>query len=227
MINTISKIQRGKKTLYSANQVYNALGLNWRGRRSLPSGVVADYDTVDGVNQYLLSEQGIKNVCKTNKKDASIFGFSTKKSADNTKQINKLESTIHDMKVVLAQILTANSSSRNCLPVKGISARLIKFDPLQVQARRQIREIVQDYASKRANELGITDDSRRLFFDLSFKALYNAYKDKTPNKIDLKAIADKETEDTSNKVSGLQIAERLGLAIELLQFTKSFYKLNN
>lgn len=220
-------------TAYPAKQVFTQLGLKWRGADSVAELPKSHWsqkplatkvgDRTIHVKQYALSEAGVKALCKKHNK--SVFGFEAAPSKDTSKQVKKLEKTVSDMKVVLSKLLTDGSTGKITLPTKGVSAKLVKNDPLQVQARQQVRQLVQDYASARANDLGITDDSRRLFFDLSFKALYNAYKESTPNKIDLKALADEQTAK-GTKVSGLQIAERLGLAIELLQFAKAFYKQN-
>lgn len=220
----IRTLKTGNQIEYSAKDIFEQLGLNWRGVRSIPENIIANYNTIDGVNQYTLKEREIKKLCSHFKKpfEALAIGIApTKKD----KKVDALESTVKDLKLVVAKLLTQGNDLRKSLPVKGTSAKILKLDPLQVQARKQIRELVQEYASLRANELGIRDEGRRIFFDLSFKALYDAYKDKTPNKLDLKALADEETNKTGNKVSGLQIAEKLGIAVELLQFTKSFYRI--
>lgn len=221
----IKKETKENKTYYSAKDVFTALGLRWKGIASAPRGVKPEYTKLLGTNQYVLDEANIRTLCKLNKKSVNLFGFATD-VVKVDKEVTKLKETVQSLKVVVAQLLTKDAGKTKSLSIKGKCAKIRPQDPLQVQARRQVRQIVQDYASARANELKITGDDRRIFFDLSFKALYVAYREQSQNKTDLKELADKETETTGTKVSGLQIAEKLGLAIELLQFTKAFYKLN-
>src|ERR1019366_6327910 len=97
-----------------------------------------------------------------------------KSRVETTKQVEKLQATVNDLKLVVAKLLTKQTTSKNNLQVGSTSATLVKSDPIQAQARKQVRQLVQDYASDRANDLGITGDSRSIFFDLSFKALYDA-----------------------------------------------------
>jgi len=213
--------------VYCAKDVFTALNLPYKGISSIEAAgataVKCAFPTKVGtataqITQYALSPTMVKRIAKHNGRNTDkIFG------TNPDKEVSKLNQTVQKMKAVLAQLLTKENKARKLLPVSGVSVKVTKADPLQAQARRMIRDIVQEYASNRANELSIIGDGRSIFFDLSFKALYDAYKEQTKTKIDLKAIADKETKDTGNKVSGLQIAERLGLAVELLAFTKSFY----
>lgn len=219
-------------TLYAAKQVFETLGIPYNGHKSateVSSGFrYFDVKTRVGnheqrIPQYVVTEAGVKELCKKYKQSTLLFGFQTKsKSAD--KEVAAMQKTVNDLKTVVSKLLTQGQPQVKSSTNKGKSVKVKANDPLQIEARKQIRELVQDYASKRADELGITEsDSRRIFYDLSFKALYNAYKLSTKNKLDLKALADVETNKTGVKTSGLIIAERLGLAIELLQFAKSFY----
>jgi hypothetical protein len=230
---SIRSTEVGGKTYYSAKQVFEMLGLKYKGYTSsseVSSGFqyiaiptkVGDHE--QHIDQYAVDESGLKELCKRSKKSAaSLFGFKTKSySAD--KEVAAMQKTVDDLKNVVAQLLTKDQPKVKSSTKKQKSVTIKVNDPLQIEARKQIRELVQDYASKRADELGITEgEPRRIFYDLSFKALYNAYKLSTKNKLDLKALADAETEKTGVKTSGLVIAERLGIAIELLKFTKSFY----
>ena len=220
------------ETLYAAKQVFETLGIPYNGYKSATevSSGFRYFDVLTKVGsheqhvpQYVITEAGVRELCKKYKANTSLFGFSTK-SVSADKEVAAMQKTIGDLKNVVAKLLTKDQPKVKSSTNKGKSAKVKANDPLQIEARKQIRELVQDYASNRADELGITEsDSRRIFYDLSFKALYNAYKLSTKNKIDLKALADAETNKTGIKVSGLVIAERLGIAIELLQFTKAFY----
>lgn len=223
----------GNRVLYCAKDVFNTLGVKYRGAESF-KGLEAGFATTKFltkvgkhdslISQYALDEAGVREICTRLGKSPTLVGLKPA-AVDTSKEIAAMKQTINDLKNVVAQLLTQNDAAEKTLKTDSKTVKVIKDDKLQIEARKQTREIVQDYASKRATELGITEgDSRRIFFDLSFKALYNAYKLAT--NIDLKAMADTETADTGNKVSGLQIAERLGRAIDLLQFTKAFYKNN-
>lgn len=218
-------------TFYSAKDVFAKLGLSFRGVESLPSGVKFTYAGVPtqvgtrviGVQSIVLDQTSVEKLCTKLNRDVSIFKFKTK--AVSAKAVQKLEKQVQDLKGVVAKLLTKDSGNGKTSTGRTKPVKVIANDPLQAEARKQIRELVQEYAGKRADELGYSIEDRRIFFDLSFKALYNTYRDNDFDQIDLKDLADKETVRTGKKVSGLQMAEKLGVAVDLLEVAKNLYTL--
>lgn len=219
-------------TLYSAKQVFETLGLSYNGAES-STEVKGGFKYIKMLNQvgnhmqsiyqYAIPAAGVEELCKRYKKPTSLFGFSTK-PVNTDKEVAGMKKTISDLKTVVAQLLTKDQPQVKSSTTASKSVKVVANDPLQVEARKQTRELVQDYASNRADELGITEaENRRIFYDLSFKALYNAYKLSNKNKVDLKVLAEAHTTNSGVKTSGLQMAEKLGLSIDLLKFAKSFY----
>ncbi len=223
----------GGRVLYCAKDIFAKLGVKYRGAESLrgldAGWATTAFRTVVGtktamLSQYALEYAAIQELCKRFGKEEKIFGFKPTVDAASQKQLDKLNGTVSDLKTVIAGMLAPITGSVIKLKAKGSSATIIKNDPLQIEARKQIRELVQSYAAKRAEQLGITGESRSILFDLTYTALYGAYKKHTSNKIDLKKRADERSEASGKKVTGLVMAQELGVAIELLQFAKAFYK---
>jgi len=233
-----TKIQN-KKKWYCAKDLFNTLGKKWH------SSILDRYD-VAASNRTM-----VQFPTKVGNKTCQIFGtaidqigvdkildelgttlstssnsVSSKRSENSSStQLDKMSRTIDDLKVILSQlVITKGNDKKITLPesAKNVS---ITNDPIQAEARKQIRATCEEYAKKRASDYGITDsEQRRIFFDLTYKALYTRYKEITINHTDLQELAHERSKIVGHKVSALRVAEQLGLAVELLQLANKIYK---
>ena len=225
------------QTYYSAADLYNNIGVSYRGFDTLyrdgAQGLTANFNSR---YQYVVNEKELTKICKKYGTKPYAVGVGSIKtppasftykpsSRVNTGTVKGLQHSTSDLQVLTQQLHAKPALATISLQNKPNLAKVRQANPLQVEARKQIRELVQDYADKEVKKLKITDaDSKALFFDLGYNALYNAYRLYTGKKIDLKALADAETQKTGKKVSGLIVAEKLGIAIDLLKFTQQFYR---
>ena len=200
---------------YEAKNVFTKLGLKYDSCKL--SHVAVENKTADN-KHYYLNMDGINELCKR----YDVKNRFTKTVSSNDKQVDKLARDVEGLKVVMAQlVMQAPDEAKNSLQLKT-KCGSVKNDPLQAQARLEVRKICEDYALGRAASMGITDvQSKAIFFDLAYKALYTQFKQ--TNKTDLKALADKQSQETGRTVTALQVAEDLGLAVELLQLAKKIY----
>lgn len=238
---TIRNKSLNGKVWYSAKDVYSRLGLNWDGVMKARYTRDIDYGNFSSITlpkkngnktieavQYALNVEGIKQLCNAakvnyNKKFADIAVVKPQDVDQMAKELRSLEKTVDDLKVLLSQSLIAANFTKKELKLATTSVKLTN-DPLQYQARVKIRELVNEYAERRADQMGIIDpEKRRIFYDLTYKALYNKYKELTKNKTDLKKLAEEKTRLTGNKVSALQIAEQTGVAVDLLHLAENLF----
>ena len=225
-------------TYYSASDLYYQLGASYRGVDTLYRDGAAGLTGRFGSRlQYAVTAAELNKICRKHDTNAASVGitpttvktvssFTFKPSSrPSTGTVKGLRHSASDLQVLTQQLHMKPALATKSLQNTSTLARVKQANPLQVEARKQIRELVQDYADKEVKKLKITDaESKGLFFDLGYNALYNAYRLYTGKKIDLKALADAETKKTGKKVTGLIIAERLGVAIDLLKFTQQFYR---
>lgn len=142
-----------------------------------------------------------------------------------TQELSRVMRELDDMKVVLGEVLTEGRNPKKGLISKTVSAK-VKNSVLQETARNQLHEICTEYARNLAKGIG-SGTNPNIFYDLTWNTLYSKFKKHSPNRIDIKARADKQSTKLGHKVSALQVAQEQGLAIELLKLAKELFATNN
>jgi hypothetical protein len=241
-IMSIRKAVDTTEILVSAKDLFEEFGLPWNGHSSVKDlssteAKTARVPTKVGnktcrLNQITLTEAGVQKLCKKHKrayaKYQSLFSAPVRaqKDVNAEKEIARLNKTIEQLKNVVANLLNKSQTSKNSLSLKGKSVK-VENTKLQAQARKEVRKVVEDYAKAQSDAAGLVNpDQRSIFYDLTYKSLYTEYQKRTPKHIDLKGLAEQKSK-TGNKVSALQVAEQLGLAVELLSLAKSLFGTKN
>ena len=224
-------------TWFCAKDVFASLNLAWNGHSSIKSLVNTDATVAKVVtpvgghtcklNQIVLSESGVKKVCKLHNIKLStvshLFNSVVAKDTSTNEEIKKLQKTIDELKVVVAQLLTKDAKTKISLPLTGKTGK-VETAISQAEARKMVRKTVEDYAKVKADALNIVDPQKRsMFYDLTYKALYTEYMKRTSKHVDLKKLAEIKSKDTNSRVSALQVAEQLGVANELLTLATTLY----
>jgi len=228
-----------RKKMYCAKDLFTVIGKPWKGGSTLDKyGVDSEYDwlpvivgkakNASAVTHLFIDQEGVDKILNSVTTKVNLSNFVSAKPKDQTasKQVEKLEKTVDDLKVVLAQLVIKKNNDTSGLSF-GTNSAKVKHDPIHAEARREVREICENYAASRAKDYGIEDsEKRRIFYDLTYKALYTKYKEVTQNHTDLQDLARQRTKIVGHKVSALEVAEQLGLTVELLQLARKIYNSN-
>ena len=217
---TIRATKVSGKTLYNASDVFKTLGLYWGGQDSMVNIKPSYYKVVKSSSttgkgktstswHYALTDKGVEQLCKKHKK-ANPLPYIKVEDTSNVSQereLAKVKEDLRQLKMIFGSAIMGDKS----LPNKDKNATI-----LTGTLRDQIRTLTTEHAQSKAKELGVTKSKDMgMFFDLSFNLLYNTFA-KT-NKIDIKRMAD------AQGISGLQVAEDLGLLYELRDTAKQLF----
>lgn len=217
-MNTIHTVTQGNKTLYKASDVFNAIGAYWGGKSSLNGFTKNHFTSVTGPVKsaggkvstncfYALTEKGVEKLCKkhdvTNPLITSVL--SSTEQVQTNSEVEKLKREMAALKSVFAATLTKTLQNQ--------PGEIRIIDP---NHRVQIRNLVGNFAKTKAAELNVTRTADMgIFYDLSFKKLYDTYKQERD--FDIKSAADDQG------ISGLQLAEEYGIIDDLLEVATELF----
>lgn len=208
-------------TLFNAKDIFESLGIYWNGKESLSKlkknswqmvkAPVAISSGVTTLWHYGMTEDAVKQLCKKRKLENPLDSAKLQSGEQATaiKEVAELKVQVEQLKRLFASSIIADKSLQN-------EQEEAKLDVSELTAREQIRALVVAHAQRKAGEFGITrQGDMKIFFDLSFKLLYEKYKQK--RNFDIKTLADQE------KLSGLQLAQNYGIITDLLSVAKEIF----
>lgn len=221
-MNTIRTTQTAEgATLYSAKDIFNSLGLHWGGKESLAKlkknswmmvkAPIAITGGVSTIKHYGMTEGAVKQLCKKRKLTNPLAEVKIQSSEQGTtdKKVAALEAQVSQLKNLFASAIMGNKNLQT-------EVKQDIVDVSELSARDQIRALVVAHAKAKAAEFEVTrTQDMGIFYDLSFKLLYEKYKQK--RNFDIKDLADKEN------ISGLALAQNYGIITDLLSVAKEIF----